>query len=58
MEKYFRITYVYQTIDKLPAGYSVPKDREKPWGTGHAVLCCKDVVDCPFTVSKFDGTLT
>lgn len=54
MEKYFRITYVYQTIDKLPAGYSVPKGREKPWGTGHAVLCCKDVVDGPFTVINAD----
>ncbi len=54
MEKYFRITYVYQTIDKLPAGYSVPTGREKPWGTGHAVLCCKDVVDGPFTVINAD----
>ena len=54
MEKYFRITYVYQTIDKLPTGYSVPKGREKPWGTGHAVLCCKDVVDGPFTVINAD----
>ena len=54
MEKYFNITYVHQTIDKLPAGYSVPEDREKPWGTGHAVLCCKDVVDGPFTVINAD----
>ena len=54
MEKYFHITYVYQTIDKLPVGYSVPKGREKPWGTGHAVLCCKDVVDGPFTVINAD----
>ena len=54
MEKYFNITYVHQTIDKLPAGYSVPEGREKPWGTGHAVLCCKDVVDGPFTVINAD----
>ena len=54
MEKYFNITYVYQTIDALPAGYSVPDGREKPWGTGHAVLCCKDVVDGPFTVINAD----
>ena len=31
MEKYFNITYVHQTIDKLPVGYSVPEGREKPW---------------------------
>ena len=54
MEKYFNITYVHQTIDKLPAGYSVPEGREKPWGTGHAILCCKDVVDAPFTVINAD----
>ena len=54
MEKFFNITYVHQTIDKLPAGYSVPEGREKPWGTGHAVLCCKDVVDAPFTVINAD----
>ena len=54
MEKYFNITYVHQTIDKLPEGYSVPVGREKPWGTGHAVLCCKDVVDGPFTVINAD----
>ena len=54
MEKYFNITYVHQTIDKLPAGYSVPPERQKPWGTGHAVLCCKDVVKGPFTVINAD----
>ena len=54
MEKYFNITYVHQTIDKLPDGYSVPEVREKPWGTGHAVLCCKDVLDGPFTVINAD----
>ena len=54
MEKYFNITFVHQTIDKLPAGYTVPEGREKPWGTGHAVLCCKDVVDAPFTVINAD----
>ncbi len=54
MKKYFNITYVHQTIDKLPAGYSIPDGREKPWGTGHAILCCKDVVDGPFTVINAD----
>lgn len=54
MEPYFNITYVYQTVDNLPSGYTVPEGREKPWGTGHAVLCCKDVVDGPFTVINAD----
>jgi len=54
MEQYFNITYVHQTIEKLPAGYTVPEGREKPWGTGHAVLCCKDVVDSPFVVINAD----
>ena len=54
MEPYFNITYVYQNIDNLPAGYTVPEGRAKPWGTGHAVLCCKDVVEGPFTVINAD----
>ena len=54
MEKYFNITYVHQTMDKIPAGYAVPADRVKPWGTGHAILCCKDAVDAPFTVINAD----
>lgn len=54
MEKYFDVKYVFQQLDKLPAGYSVPADRVKPWGTGHAVLCAKDAVDGPFAVINAD----
>ncbi len=54
MEKYFNISYVHQTLDKLPEGYSVPEGREKPWGTGHAILCCKDVINGPFAVINAD----
>lgn len=46
--------YVYQDLDNLPPGFSVPAGRKKPWGTGHAVLCCKDVVDRPFAVINSD----
>lgn len=53
-EKYFDVKYVYQQLDMLPAGYSVPEGRVKPWGTGHAVLCCKGVVDGPFAVINAD----
>ena len=46
--------YIYQELDCLPEGISVPEGRIKPWGTGHAVLCCKDVVDAPFAVINAD----
>ncbi len=54
MEKYFDVKYAYQQLDKLPAGYSVPPSRSKPWGTGHAVLCSKELVDGPFAVINAD----
>jgi NDP-sugar pyrophosphorylase family protein len=54
MEKYFDVKYVYQQLDLLPEGYSVPEGRVKPWGTGHAVLCCRGVVDGPFAVINAD----
>ena len=44
MERYFRVSYVFQNMDRLPDGISVPEGRTKPWGTGHAVACCKGVV--------------
>ena len=50
MEKYFDVKYVYQQLDKLPEGYIVPEGREKPWGTGHAVMCCRGDVEGPFAV--------
>lgn len=54
MEKYFDVKYVYQQLDMLPEGYTVPEGRVKPWGTGHAVLCCRGVVDGPFAVINSD----
>lgn len=54
MEKFFRVRYVYQDINRLPEGFSVPEGRVKPWGTGHAVACCKGVVDGPFAVINAD----
>lgn len=49
-----KTTYVYQSLDKLPAGFSVPEGREKPWGTGHAMIMAKDVIDTPFAVINAD----
>lgn len=48
------VEYVYQETDRLPEGFSVTKGRTKPWGTGHAVLMCKDVVKEPFAVINAD----
>ena len=49
------IRYAYQELDMLPAGYSVPEGRTKPWGTSHAVLCAKDAIGgAPFAVINSD----
>ena len=54
IEKVIDVEYVFQETDILPAGYTCPADREKPWGTGHAVWCCKDAVKAPFAVINAD----
>lgn len=52
--KDINVKYVYQELDKLPEGYSLPDGRRKPWGTGHAIACCLGVVDAPFAVINAD----
>ncbi len=52
--KNINVKYVYQELDKLPEGYSVPEERKKPWGTAHALLCCLGTVDAPFAVINAD----
>lgn len=54
IEKAVKTEYVFQETDDLPQGFTCPPDREKPWGTAHAVLCCKDVVKEPFAVINAD----
>lgn len=48
------IEYVYQEIYKLPEGFVLPEGREKPWGTGHAILMAKDVIQEPFAAINAD----
>ncbi len=52
--KQLEVAYVYQDIHNIPDGYEVPEGRVKPWGTGHAVLSCIDVIDGPFAVINAD----
>lgn len=51
---FMEVEYVYQELSGLPEGYDVPEGRKKPFGTGHAVLCCKEVVKEPFAVINAD----
>ncbi|MCR5798829.1 MAG: nucleotidyltransferase [Lachnospiraceae bacterium] len=52
--RYVDVEYVFQELDKLPEGYSVPEGREKPFGTGHAVLCAKNAIEGNFAVINAD----
>lgn len=54
IEKMIDVDYAFQELDKLPEGYSVPAERQKPWGTAHAVLCARDLIDSPFAVINAD----
>lgn len=55
IEKIVDVDYAYQEIDDIPGTYKERfRDRTKPWGTGQAILCCKDVVDAPFLVINAD----
>lgn len=52
--KHIPVKYAYQEVDKVPSWYEVAKDRTKPWGTGHALLCAKDLVDNDFAIINAD----
>lgn len=55
LEKQLEVSYVFQELTEcIPEGCQVPEGREKPLGTGHAILCCKDVIDGPFMVINAD----
>lgn len=49
-----KVQYAFQSMDAIPAGYSVPEGRTKPWGTGQAVLSCKGLIQEPFAVLNAD----
>jgi dTDP-glucose pyrophosphorylase len=54
VESRIPVEYVFQKIDNLPDGYSVPDGRTKPWGTAHAILSAKDVIQEPFLIINAD----
>lgn len=54
LSKVMDVKYVYQELDDLPEGYSVPAERVKPWGSCHAILAARKVVDGPFAVINAD----
>lgn len=54
IQNHVEVDYVIQDIHKMPKGYDCPKGRIKPWGTGHAVLCCLGKVAEPFAVINAD----
>jgi len=53
-EKRLPVEYVFQELDKLPAGFTVPPGRSKPWGTTHAILMGEDVIREPFAAINAD----
>lgn len=54
IEKHMQVNYAYQELSKLPAGFSVPQGRVKPFGTSHALICAKDFIDAPFAIINAD----
>ena len=54
IENQIEVEYVFQELDKLPEGFDCPKERVKPWGTGHAILCAKEAVNEPFVIINAD----
>ena len=54
IEKICPCAYAFQEVENLPGGFKNPEGRTKPWGTGHAVLACKGIVDSPALVINAD----
>ena len=54
IEQQIETRYVYQELEPLPKGFTVPEGRVKPWGTGHAVGACREAVRTPFAVINAD----
>ena len=54
VEKIIKVDYAFQELDDLPEGYSVPEEREKPWGTAHAIYAARDLIHDDFIIINGD----
>ena len=54
LEGKINVRFAYQDMFNIPEGFTVPEGREKPWGTTHALLACKGIVDGPFAIINAD----
>ena len=54
ISKHVQVEYAFQELDKIPEGCVIPEERIKPWGTAHAILCCKDFIKGSFAVINAD----
>ena len=54
IERAAETAYVFQSLDQVPPGFELPADRKKPWGTGQAILACRDAVTTPFLAVNAD----
>lgn len=54
VEKEIEVAYAYQRLEDIPPAFPFPEGREKPWGTSHAILSAKDLIDGPFIVINAD----
>lgn len=54
VSEHMAVDYVFQELDVLPSGFAVPPGRSKPWGTGHAIWCAREIVHEPFVVINGD----
>ena len=54
VSKFINVKYAYQDITDLPEGFAVPEQRKKPWGTAHAILAARELIDSPFVAINAD----
>lgn len=54
ISKHMEVDYVFQDLSEVPGSFQIPEGRVKPWGTTHALLCCKEAVKEPFAVINAD----
>lgn len=54
VDQHIKVEYVFQELEDLPEGFTVPEGREKPWGTAHAIAAAKDVINENFAIINAD----